>query len=249
MKRKFYLGFLMFLVFACTNESLTFKYHSFEQKTTLPCLDQCTYVRMVIPIAMGKSVVGDSINKKLLDVAKDVVYYGDLEQGKKLSYPEIMSSFISSFEDMQERYPEEIIPWEATIDAKLSYQSDELINIEVAYYNYSGGVHGFSGIKSLLFDKVNGRSLAKADLFKDEKAIEKLAETQFRKTYNIPENEPINSTGFFFEEDTFCLPKTFFISDKGLLLYYNTYEIKTTKEDPIECLLPMDVVGTYLNYK
>lgn len=249
MKRKFYLVFLLLLVLGCTNDNLTFKYTSFEQKASLPCNDQCTYVRMVIPIAMGNTSVGDSINEKILDVTKDIVYYGDLEKGKKLSYTEIMNSFLDSFEEMQERYPEEIIPWEATIDAKVGYQSDELINIEVSYYNYSGGVHGFSGIKSLLFDKENGRSLTKKDLFKDENAIEKLAEIQFRKTYNIPENEPINSTGFFFEEDTFCLPKTFFVSDKGLLLYYNTYEIKSTKEDPIECLLPMDVVGQYLNYK
>lgn len=240
---------VLFVLVSCSKERIIFKYHEFEQKTTLPCNEQCTFVRMVIPIALDKSAIADSINAKLLDVAKEVIYFDELQSNQKLSYQDIMTSFIDSFESMQEQYPEEIIPWEATLEGKEVYQSDELINIEVAYYNYSGGVHGFSGIKSLLFDKVDGHSLSKQDLFKDQNAIEKIAEAEFRKVYNIPKDASINSTGFFFENDQFHLPKTFFITDKGLMLYYNTYEIKATKEEPLELLLPFELVGSQLNYR
>ena len=75
------------------------------------------------------------------------------------------------------------------------------------------------------------------------------AEKKFRAKYKIPAKKSINATGLMFEDEKFDLPQNIFYTDKGLLLYYNSYEAASYADGPKELLLPYVEVEEFLRLK
>ena len=123
------------------------------------------------------------------------------------------------------------------------------MNIEINHYTFTGGAHGYQGLRSLLFDPNTGKSISNQQLFKNPNAFKAMAEKKFRAKYKIPENKSINSTGLMFEDEKFILPQNIFYTDKGLLLYYNSYEVASYADGPKELFLPYTEVNDYLLLK
>jgi len=228
---------------------LNFQSQEYSAKTKLPCKGTCTYVSISVPEAAGGDpVVADSINKKIFNTVRKIVYFGE-KPTNAANYDEIMSSFIKSYEDLATKYPEEAIPWEAKIKATQEYASDSLINIKVNNYMFTGGAHGYEGNLSLLFDAKTGRTLTKADLFSDVEGFTAYAEKEFRKHMKIPAGKSINSKGLMFENDKFKLPENIFFNKEGIVLLYNPYEVGSFADGPEELTLSFEEVKQYLKMK
>lgn len=230
-------------------ETLVFKTKTYSKKTALPCkAELCAEVNISVPEASNVAVVADSINKKVFNTVRSIVYFGEKPYTGK-TYEEIMNSFIASYDKIRNEYPDERPGWEAKIEANVDYTSENILNIKLNNYTYTGGAHGYQGIRSLIFDKKTGKSLEKNDFLKDTVNFKILAENKFREKYKIPATKPINSTGLMFIKDVFELPQTFFFTNKGLLLYYNTYEIASYVEGPKELLIPYSELEKHLVIK
>jgi hypothetical protein len=231
----------------CSKE-LSFENQSFKKKTSLACAENCPHIQVTIPIAKDVPVVADSINKKVFSVLKELIYFGEKPYAST-DYNGLLNSFIGSYEQLQKEYPKEALSWEAEIEGSIKYQSDRILNLQIKHYTYTGGAHGYQGLRSLLFNPASGKSIPNNQLFKDPDVFKAFAEKKFRTKYNIPKNKPINATGFLFEADKFNLPLNIFYSDKGLLLYYNPYEASSYADGPKELLLSYKEVNTYLLLK
>jgi hypothetical protein len=228
---------------------LTFTTESYSKKTTLPCTDGCTNVSIKIPVAENIPVVADSINNKIFNTVRGIVYFGEKPSNGK-TYEEIMASFISAYDKMKKDFPKDpMVPWEAKINGEVAYKSDSIINIKLNHYTFAGGAHGYEGDRSLLFNARTGRSLTYADIFNDVKGFTAFAEKKFREKFKIPAGKNINATGLMFENDKFVLPQNIFFTDQGLLLYYNAYEVASYAEQQKELLLPYEQVEQYLKVK
>ena len=238
---------LLFSMARCSNE-LVFEDQSFQKKTTLPCKGNCPHISVRIPVAKDVPIVADSINKKVFSVLKGIIYFGE-KPYTSTNYNGLLASFIGSYEKLQKDFPKDTFGWEAKIEGNVKYQSDSIINIEINHYTYTGGAHGYQGLRSLLFDPSTGKSISNNQLFKDKNAFEAFAEKKFRAKYKIPENQSINSTGLMFEDEKFNLPQNIFYTDKGLLLYYNSYEAASYADGPKELLLPYTEINDYLAIK
>ena len=236
------------LLIGCSNETLTFSTQTWEQKSKLPCKEVCTQVKIKVPFANDDSKVAKSVNQHILNTVKEVVYFGE-NPNKSATYPEITQSFITAYEDMKKQFPAETIGWEALIEGKKTYQNEALVAIQIGYYNYTGGAHGYSGIKSILINKDNGTLHTPQTLFKDLPKFKKFAEKAFRKHFEIADHYTINATGFMFNEDKFELPNTLIFNEKGLILYYNTYEISSYTNGPKQLFLPYTKIKDYLSFK
>lgn len=236
------------IVSSCTNATIDFTTKKMEQKTTMSCDDVCTKVSIEIPEATNGSKVADSINLHVLNIAKEIIYFGDNPKAK-VDYLLMMKSFISSFEQMQKKFPEEIIPWECRLKGEVTYQSEDLVAIKVNYYNYTGGAYGFTGVRSVLIDKVKGKSLQALDLFRDIDEFKKVAESRFRKQNNIPAIGTINATGFMFEKEQFTLPENIIFLDKGIVLFYNMYEVSSYTDGPKEIYFDYTEISKFLKLK
>lgn len=238
--------FVLFLT-SCKNE-LTFKEENFSKKSTLPCEENCPEVTLTVPVAENVPIVADSINKKVFSVVREIIYFGE-KPYPSTDYQGLLNSFIASYDEMKKKNPKEIFGWEGKIEGKVVYESDSILNIEIKHYTFTGGAHGYSGIRSLLFDPKTGKNIPNEFLFKDLNQFKAFAEGKFRTKYKIPTEENINATGLMFENDVFELPLSVFFTDKGLLLYYNTYEAASYADGPKELLLTYEELKPYLLVK
>jgi len=232
---------VFFSLARCSNE-LTFENRSFEKKTTLPCKGKCPQITVKIPFAKNVPIVADSINKKVFLTIKEIVYLDK----KPTTYTALLESFIGSYEKLQKHFPKDTFGWEGQIEGSIIYLSNEVLNIKIKYHTYTGGAHGNQGLRSLLFDPTSGKTIPNKKLFIDNEVFKAFAEKQFRIKYKIHANDPINSTGLQFEDEQFVLPLNIFFTDKGLLLYYNRYEVASYADGPKELLLPYGEIEDYL---
>ncbi|OXA99453.1 DUF3298 and DUF4163 domain-containing protein [Flavobacterium pectinovorum] len=246
MKQYSFLVFL-FLLFTSCNKGLSFENETFEKKSTIPCKIDFPQITIDIPIAKNIPVVADSINKKLFLVIKEIVYFGE-EPLKLNDYNTLATSFIASYEEMHEKFPNETFGWEGKIKGNIEFESDQIINIKLDHYTFTGGAHGYQGYRSLLFNPKTGKTIFNDQIFKNEKEFKAFAEKEFRKKYKIPSKSNINATGLMFENDKFHLPQNIFYTEEGLLLYYNSYEAASYADGPKEILFPYDKVSKYLKY-
>ena len=246
---KYFLGcaFLMILLSSCNNE-LAFEEQSFEKKSNMPCKENCPHISVKIPIAKNVPIVADSINTKVFAVMKEIIYVGE-NPFSSTNYEGLLTAFIDSYEVMKKDNPDDSFGWEGKIDGNVKYQSDKIVDIEINHYTFTGGAHGYQGMRSLIFDAKTGKSISNEALFRDTEAFTAFAEKKFRKKFNIAEKVALNDSGFMFEEEKFQLPQTFLYTDKGLLLYYNVYEIASYADGPKELLLSYEEVKPYLAIK
>jgi hypothetical protein len=229
-------------------QQLTFTAQHYSKKTSLPCKDNCPKVTIDVLIAEGPEVASDSINKKVFDVVRKIIFFGEQPYAAN-NYDDLMASFIKSYEELKNEYPREALGWEGYVNAFIAYRSDKVLNINLEHYTYTGGAHGYAGKRSLLFNPETGKSLTYSDIFKDEAGFTNFSEKQFRKKFKIPMGKSINATGLMFENDKFILPQNIFFTDEGLLLYYNPYEIASYAEQEKELLLPYSEIEQYLKVK
>jgi hypothetical protein len=246
MKRCFYLFFAFFAIASCSKE-LEFETQTFEKRTSLKCQGVCPKITIKVPVAKNGHVA-DSINNKIFLTLKNIVTFGENPYTAK-DYQGLANDFIGSYEKLQNDDPEELIGWEGDVSGHLTHKSKKVLNIELQHYIFTGGAHGYSGKTSLLFNLETGRSIANDSIFTDVKAVTKIAERHFREKFRIPDSAPINSNGLMFETGKFTLPQTIFYSDKGILLYYNTYEIASYADGPRDVMLPYSEIGKFLKIK
>ncbi|KRD11649.1 hypothetical protein ASE21_08070 [Flavobacterium sp. Root901] len=247
MKNYIFIIFLCLIFTSCKKE-LSFENETFEEKSTIPCKNDCPNITIEVPVAKNKKIIADSINKKVFAVIKEIVYFGE-DSTKVNDYKSLSKSFIASYEEMHKKFPHDTFGWEGKIKGNIEFESDQLINIKIDHYTFTGGAHGYQGFRSLLFNKKTGKVIFNEDLFTNEKEFKAFAEKEFRAKYHIPEKANINATGLMFENDTFQLPQNIFYTSEGLLLYYNSYEAASYADGPKEIVFPYDKVGKYLKFQ
>lgn len=241
-------AFAVVLISCDKDKQLEFTTETYTEKSTLPCSDNCPVVEVKIPIAKNVPIVADSINKSVFAVVRGIIYFGEKPYTAK-DYKELLHSFISSYDEMKTEYPKDTFGWEAKIEGSIPYQTENVLNYRIDHYSFTGGAHGYQGIRSLNFNPETGKILKNEDLFKDVNLFTKYAEKKFRAKYKIPENAAINSTGLMFEDEKFTLPFTLLFNDKGLLLYYNSYEAASYADGPKEVQLTFAELESYLKVK
>lgn len=246
MKHYTFLVFLFTILTSC-NKELSFENETFEKESTLPCKNDCPKVTINIPIAKNIPIVADSINKKVFSVIKEIIYFEE-DTTKANDYNTLAASFIASYEDMHKKFPSETFGWEGKIKGDIEFESDQILNIKIDHYTFTGGAHGYQGFTSLLFNPKTGKTISDSQLFKNKNDFTAFAEKEFRKKYKIPEKSNINATGLMFENDKFQLPQNIFYTSQGLLLYYNSYEAASYADGPKEILFPYDQINPYLIY-
>lgn len=236
------------MIFTSCKKELSFENETFEEKSTIPCKNDCPNITIEVPVAKNKKIIADSINKKVFAVIKEIVYFGE-DSTKVNDYKSLSKSFIASYEEMHKKFPHDTFGWEGKIKGNIEFESDQLINIKIDHYTFTGGAHGYQGFRSLLFNKKTGKVIFNEDLFTNEKEFKAFAEKEFRAKYHIPEKANINATGLMFENDKFQLPQNIFYTSEGLLLYYNSYEAASYADGPKEILFSFDKVNKYLKYQ
>jgi len=235
---------LALVLLSCKNEDkLAFEPIS---HTNDQCAD-CPEVSINLPKALENKKISAVINNALQEEVISLLTFDDTVEATDIEGA--IYSFTNGFLELKKLYPNETIDWEAKIHAKVAYEDKKLLTIELNSYLFTGGAHGYGSTRFLNFNKRKGTELEDWELFDDTKDFQHFAESKFRLQEKIPQDQPINSTGFMFEKDSFYLPENIGFTEDGIKLLYNPYEVASYADGPIELTLPYKEVKKYLSRK
>ncbi len=207
----------------------------------------CPDVRVDIPKAVKKDRISVAVNTALRE---EIIYLLNFnEHADATTITEAISGFSRDYSDISPLFLDEQDRWEARIKGEVSYEDALMLTIKLDSYLYTGGAHGYEATRFLNFNKRNGTELQDWELFADRKDFLRYAELKFRKQEHIPEDMPINSTGYMFERDIFYLPENIGFTAEGVKLLYNQYEVASYADGTVELVLPYKEVAKYLSGK
>lgn len=241
---------LVFLLFSsCENKKqpeelpLVFKNDIIIKKSGKGCLENsfaCSMISFAIPVAEGARS-----SKKLNDAIKNhlvrLIY--NEENPKIASVEGLAKTFISEQQKSAEKF-DEAIPWQASVDAKVYFKSKNLISIGFNSEVYEGGAHGYRSLTFLNFNPKTGKLYSQKELFSEE--FREYVERVFREKQNIPRNNNINSTGFWFQQDIFQLPLNIGFGKENVILVYNPYEIAAYSDGQFLLKIPKNKLRGFL---
>lgn len=236
-----YLILVLLLVGCKQSDKLTYENLNLSENR---CKD-CPVIIIDIPRAVQNDRISEVINNALKEEIIAQLTFD--EEVEVISIEDAMSSFASGYRNIQKIHPEELAVWEANINAEITYEDLNMITVKVDSYLFTGGAHGYGATRFMNFNKSKGSEIEDWELFNDRKDFQRFAELKFRKQENIPQDEPINSTGYMFERDAFYLPDNIGFTREGIKLLYNQYEVASYADGAIELTLPYKEVKKYLS--
>ncbi|MGB5653221.1 MAG: DUF3298 domain-containing protein [Robiginitalea sp.] len=233
---------ILLLIISCTPDSSTeLKIREYEGSVC----GNCPKVRISIPEAEDNTKLGKSVNRA---VREEIIELLDFAEDKTVvDIPGAIEAFTMGFRNLQNEFPEELTGWEASVTGTKSYEDPSLLTLHMETYIFTGGAHGYGATRYLNFDKKTGAELSGTELLNDPEAFSEFAEKAFRKTYDIPEEAPINSTGFMFAENRFTLPENIGLAAEGIVLHYNPYEVASYADGALILKIPMEQGLPFLN--
>ena len=243
MKYLFYISLTCFLLCSCgRDENLTFQTEQYSNTAG----NNCSEIRLELPKAGENRKIGKTINNALKEEVISILAYDDELSASTIQ--EAIASFDNGFNDLRRMFPDETIPWEAKIEGEIFFENKELLTIGLRSYIFTGGAHGYGSTRFLNFDKNSGEELERNEIFKNRDQFEEFVEMKFRLQESIPNEGPINSTGFMFERNVFYLPENIGFTEEGLKLLYNPYEVASYADGVIELTLPYSEVKEFLAF-
>lgn len=189
----------------------------------------------------AESTVRDRINQSILTNLLQTL--SDSESNQSASLQAIAEEFFQDYREFA--VGGFAMPWELACHSKILYANDKLFSVAMDSYRFMGGAHPNSYRAIFNFDLQNGTLLQIEDIVLDLKAFRQAAEQAFRIVQGIEETVSFQQAGFFMRE--FQASTQFALTEKGLLLYYNTYEIAPYAAGPTEVLIPYEELQGILN--
>ena len=248
MKRLLLIAILMASFTACKKEeSLLITPMNFSEKALSECDTGCPEITVNYITVGNSSERSEKINDRIREFIIDALYLGEESTTPSaINIEEAASGFVEMYRTHSAEFPDMQLEYFAEINVVETYHSEELLSLEMRHYLFTGGAHGYGATFFSNFDAQTGEELEIEDLFNNIDSFTKYAEEAFRKEFEIPQNESINSTGFWFEDDTFYLPESIGFEGDHLVMIYNQYDIASYAAGPITLELPISELKTHL---
>ncbi len=247
--RYLFAFYIFFGISSCKQEQpISISAQNFTEKQLKACdttsCPEITVNYISIPDDGDRSVKINSVVKEFII---DALYLGDeTSKPSANSIEEAATQFIKMYHTHSAEFPDMQLEYFVDINIIETYQTDDILCMEMHQYLFTGGAHGYGATFFKIFDAQTGDEIAVEDLFSDINAFTLFAEMEFREVHNIPADESINATGFWFENDTFYLPESIGLSGSNLILIYNQYDIASYAAGPIELEIPLSKLKSYL---
>lgn len=128
------------------------------------------------------------------------------------------------FQDYKEfALAEFAMPWTLEVFSDVLMSNDTFFVFALDTYIFTGGAHPNSHRIILNYDLKQGRLLGLKDIILDFAKFSTIAEDIFRKEKGIDRSISLQKAGYLI--DDFRLSSQFALTQTGILLFYNTYEI------------------------
>ncbi len=236
-------GSISFGANACAADSLSYQYKTLKKESkALITTDKDTIVSTIeLKYPVFKNPVWN-------EQVTQLILNSETEKSNYATYDEYLNAFINASLEAnaeEEEYPRS---WSQDITVRVEPQFTGTQTLSLSFFSdsYTGGVHPNTSLIYVNYD-IFSRKIIKLSDFINPIMMARLtytASTIFRKQEGLSPTESLEN--FFFENQKFSLNTNFLITKKGLLFYYNPYEIRSYAEGPMELLVPYSAISTLL---
>lgn len=241
--------FLLAFVFAlsCTETpTLSSEVQNFNESDLSICQnDDCPKIALDYPVYSGEGTVYEQLNKNIQTYLIACLHLGE-DEPTATTLEEVAMEFIQANNDLKTEF-DMALNYEAQATVKEAFRNENVITLEKRSYLFTGGAHGYGSVHFTHFDLKTGEELRTTDLFENMPGFTTTAEEVFRKAQGLPEEGSINANGFWFEDDRFHLPDSIGLTNEGIVLIYNQYDIASYADGPIEVTITWDDARPYLS--
>lgn len=250
INKLFFLFSSCVVLISCNEKPLTIQAKSLSQDQIDSCQSiQCPEIQIDYVVYAGREQVSDSINKRITNFIIETLYLGDpVENPNATSAQEAATHFVKMYWTHHAEFPDLTIDYFADILVAEKVRTKKFISLSLSREMYTGGAHGYRSITYYNVDTQTGKEIAITELFSDSNKVLQIAERYIRAQHNIALEASINSTGFWFKNDTFHLPETIGFTTEVVVFHYNPYEVASYAEGPIIVEIPIEELKRYMNY-
>ena len=142
------------------------------------------------------------------------------------------------------------LPYERSLSAVRSYETDDLVTIDVQEYQYSGGAHGGTTSYGLTFRKSDGRLMGRNTLnnLVGDDEWNDMVKQQLMEYFEVKTEEELKDCLMDVELYMLPMPQTEpCFTEKGLVFTYQQYEIASYAAGMPSYVIPYDKLKKYLN--
>jgi hypothetical protein len=249
MNNKFRFVILIALILmSCEKErKIEISSNSLTEKELSICKNNnCPEITINYVEVLGNDDVAEKINNRIKDfIFRSLLMAEDTLPTAK-TIQEAATGFIESYYADKAQFPDMAGEYFAEISVNEIYTTPKHICFEMRQYLFTGGAHGYGATSFLNINPKNGEELTLEELFNNKTEFTAFAEEIFRTQQKIEEQQSINDTGFWFEDEKFHLPESFGFIKDSLIFVYNQYEIASYADGPIELKIPMKEAKPFL---
>lgn len=196
----------------------------------------------------------DSINRKIKDYVIRITQFGGKPGTNSILSNTFFQAQLDSFVLINEMeradYDDGLNQmWEIESVIEIDDSFEQFAQLQLTAWAYTGGAHGNGATKTELIEKSKGKVLTIDAVFTDVSAVTAIAETYFRKMYELEPDADLDDAGFWFENNLFHLNNNFFISGDVIAFLYNSYEIAPYSGGQTLIEIPLEEVKNYLKIK
>lgn len=134
--------------------------------------------------------------------------------------------------------------WESNDSVSVVTNSSNLLCLKVSHYSFTGGAHGNPSETYANFSTNTGRRLVLEDIVEDGKisSLKDVNAAYLKKIRKVSTDSTLEESGLFVKGDDLPIPSSFALTQKGLLVSYNYYEIAPYVDGVIAYTIPFDLL-------
>lgn len=139
--------------------------------------------------------------------------------------------------------------WYDESSIELMAKTESTYTLSNTSEGYSGGAHGYYDTSFKNYDIHTQKELKLSDLFiaDSNKILHDTALKYYKELKGLKPTDSLTDDGWF--ENNFVLAKNFAITPRGLLFYYNSYEIKSYADGSTQFMLPYSKIYNIISPK
>ncbi len=243
------LALITIILVSCDKEkSIETSPQSFTEKELAICENSnCPEITINYVEVFGNEEISEKINKKLNDFIFKSLLMGEDTIPTAKTIQEAATAFVESYNADKAQFPDMAGEYFAEITINEIYTTPEHICFELRNYLYTGGAHGYGTTSFLNINPKTGEQLSRNQLFKNKKELTDFAEKKFREQQKISENQSINDTGYWFDNEKFYLPESAGFTQDSIIFIYNQYDIASYADGPIELKIAIKEAEPFLS--
>jgi hypothetical protein len=240
-------GIILFSIFlfSCSNtEHTKFEDVSF-QKTIGDCENEiCINIELEYIKMEGNSEVAQNFNHLIEQFIFHKMATSD--DANKLTPDEYVQDIIKEFKSFKTEFPDASTGgYEQTTNCELTWSDDKLISVELLTSLYSGGAHPSYLDEFLNVDPKTGNAIDILGFITDKETFKAFVESKLREKLGMGENDKWEDFTF---NDEFILPENMGMTENGLRLIYNEYEILPYSDGKTEILITREELKAFSSF-